>query len=157
MFVFGLGLGSVMQVLVIAVQNAVEYKDLGAATSGVTYFRSIGGSFGTAVLGPLFSSHLTANIAHYLGALRLPAGVTIAALSPKPAGHASIGSPRRGHPRVRQLIAERVPGRGSGGPRLGSCSHGCFQSSSCERRWRPPTPARINHAIRRRPSRPSRG
>jgi hypothetical protein len=57
MFVFGLGLGSVIQVLVIAVQNAVEYKDLGVATSGVTYFRSIGGSFGTAVFGSLFSSH----------------------------------------------------------------------------------------------------
>jgi predicted MFS family arabinose efflux permease len=41
MFVFGLVLGSVMQVLVIAVQNAVEYKDLGVATSGVTYFRSV--------------------------------------------------------------------------------------------------------------------
>jgi EmrB/QacA subfamily drug resistance transporter len=41
MFVFGMGLGSVMQVLVIAVQNAVDYQDLGAATSGVTYFRSI--------------------------------------------------------------------------------------------------------------------
>jgi hypothetical protein len=40
-FVFGMGLGSVMQVLVIAVQNAVDYQDLGAATSGVTYFRSI--------------------------------------------------------------------------------------------------------------------
>ena len=83
MFVFGLGLGSVMQVLVIAVQNAVEHKDLGVATSGVTYFRSIGGSFGTAVFGSLFSSHLTANIAHFLGAVKLPAGVTSAALSPK--------------------------------------------------------------------------
>jgi hypothetical protein len=49
-----MGLGSVMQVLVIAVQNAVDYQDLGAATSGVTYFRSIGGSFGTAVFGSIF-------------------------------------------------------------------------------------------------------
>jgi EmrB/QacA subfamily drug resistance transporter len=38
MFVFGMGLGSVMQVTVIATQNAVDYNDLGAATSGVTYF-----------------------------------------------------------------------------------------------------------------------
>ena len=83
MFVFGLGLGSVIQVLVIAVQNAVAYKDLGAATSGVTYFRSIGGSFGTAVFGSIFSSQLAVNIAHYLGGRKLPAGITSGALSPK--------------------------------------------------------------------------
>jgi hypothetical protein len=43
-----------MQVLVIAVQNAIDYADLGAGTSGVTFFRSIGGSFGTAVFGAIF-------------------------------------------------------------------------------------------------------
>ena len=42
MFVLGLGLGSVMQVLVLAVQNAVDYEDLGVATSGATLFRAIG-------------------------------------------------------------------------------------------------------------------
>ena len=63
MFVFGMGLGSVMQVTVIATQNAVDHNDLGAATSGVTYFRSMGGSFGTAVFGSIFSNRLTANIA----------------------------------------------------------------------------------------------
>src|SRR5882757_6532665 len=45
-FVFGLGLGLVMQVLVLIVQNAVSYEDLGVATSGATFFRSIGASFG---------------------------------------------------------------------------------------------------------------
>jgi EmrB/QacA subfamily drug resistance transporter len=83
MFVFGLGLGSVMQVLVIAVQNAVDYRDLGAATSGATYFRSIGGSFGTAVFGSIFSNRLSANLAHYLGGVALPAGVSSATLSPE--------------------------------------------------------------------------
>src|SRR3954465_14090432 len=53
----GIGLGMVMQVLVIAVQNAVDYQDLGVATSGATMFRLIGGSFGTAVLGSLFATH----------------------------------------------------------------------------------------------------
>ena len=62
MFVLGLGLGSVMQVLVLAVQNAVEYKDLGVATSGATLFRSIGGSVGTAILGSIFSSELKSNL-----------------------------------------------------------------------------------------------
>src|SRR5690606_38780858 len=58
MLVLGLGLGLVMQVLVIAVQNAVDYKDLGVATSGAMLFRLIGGSFGTAVLGAIFAARL---------------------------------------------------------------------------------------------------
>jgi EmrB/QacA subfamily drug resistance transporter len=59
MFVMGLGLGLVMQVLVLAVQNAVEYSELGVATSGATLFRSMGGSLGTAVLGAIFTNRLT--------------------------------------------------------------------------------------------------
>jgi EmrB/QacA subfamily drug resistance transporter len=62
MFVLGLGLGGVMQVLVLAVQNAVDYKDLGVATSGATLFRSIGGSVGTAILGTIFSNRLSAEL-----------------------------------------------------------------------------------------------
>ncbi len=62
MFVLGLGLGLVMQVLVLAVQNAVEYKDLGVATSGATLFRSIGGSVGTAILGSIFASRLASGL-----------------------------------------------------------------------------------------------
>jgi EmrB/QacA subfamily drug resistance transporter len=63
MFVLGLGLGLVMQVLVLAVQNAVDYSDLGVATSGATLFRSIGGSVGTAILGSIFSSRLVSQLA----------------------------------------------------------------------------------------------
>jgi DNA-binding MarR family transcriptional regulator len=58
MFILGFGLGMVMQVLVIAVQNVVEYRDLGTATSGVTFFRSIGSSFGVAVFGAIFANEL---------------------------------------------------------------------------------------------------
>jgi hypothetical protein len=61
--VTGLGLGLVMQVLVIAVQNAVEYQDLGVATSGATVFALIGGSLGTAVFGAIFSNRLTSELA----------------------------------------------------------------------------------------------
>jgi EmrB/QacA subfamily drug resistance transporter len=68
MFVLGLGLGMVMQVLVLAVQNAVDYKDLGVATSGATLFRSIGGAVGTAVLGSIFSNRLTSELASSLPA-----------------------------------------------------------------------------------------
>jgi hypothetical protein len=66
MLVLGLGLGMVMQVLVIAVQNAVDYGDLGVATSGATLFRLIGGSLGTAVFGAIFAARLTRNLEHFL-------------------------------------------------------------------------------------------
>lgn len=66
MLVLGLGLGLVMQVLVIAVQNAVDYKDLGVATSGATLFRLVGGSLGTAVLGAIFAARLDANLTRLL-------------------------------------------------------------------------------------------
>jgi EmrB/QacA subfamily drug resistance transporter len=66
MLVLGLGLGMVMQVLVLATQNAVSYEQLGVATSGATLFRSIGGSLGTAVLGAIFSGQLTAELADKL-------------------------------------------------------------------------------------------
>ena len=62
MFVLGLGLGCVMQVLVLAVQNAVDYKDLGVATSGATLFRSMGGTVGTAVLGSIFNNRLASEL-----------------------------------------------------------------------------------------------
>jgi EmrB/QacA subfamily drug resistance transporter len=68
MLVLGLGLGMVMQVLVLAVQNSVSYEQLGVATSGATLFRSIGGSLGTAVLGAIFSGRLSSELADKLPA-----------------------------------------------------------------------------------------
>ncbi|THV25957.1 MDR family MFS transporter [Glycomyces paridis] len=59
MLILGLGLGLAMQVLTIAVQNTVPYAQLGAATSGVTFFRTVGSTFGTAIFGTLFSNQLT--------------------------------------------------------------------------------------------------
>jgi EmrB/QacA subfamily drug resistance transporter len=79
MLVLGAGLGMVMQVLVLAVQNGAEYRDLGAATSGATFFRSIGGSFGVAVFGAIFASQLTSNLARYLPPGALPGNATVAA------------------------------------------------------------------------------
>jgi EmrB/QacA subfamily drug resistance transporter len=58
MFILGVGIGLVMQILVTAVQNAVDPGDIGAATAGANFFRSIGGSFGTAVLGALYTNEL---------------------------------------------------------------------------------------------------
>ncbi|MFJ3205551.1 MDR family MFS transporter [Streptomyces sp. NPDC086989] len=58
MFVLGAGIGLCMQVLTIAVQNTVDYADLGTATSGVTFFRTLGSSFGTAVFGTIYANTL---------------------------------------------------------------------------------------------------
>jgi EmrB/QacA subfamily drug resistance transporter len=66
MLTLGVGLGMVMQVLVIVVQNSVDYRDLGVATSGATLFRLVGGSLGTAVLGAIFASRLTAHLSRLL-------------------------------------------------------------------------------------------
>ena len=58
----GAGLGLSMQTIVIALQNAVEFKDMGVATSSNTFFRSLGSVFGTAIFGTI----LTNRLGHYL-------------------------------------------------------------------------------------------
>jgi EmrB/QacA subfamily drug resistance transporter len=70
MVVIGVGLGLCMQSLILAVQNAVDPGDLGAGTSAATFFRSLGGSFGVAILGAVLSNRLTAGLAE-----RVPAAV----------------------------------------------------------------------------------
>ncbi len=67
MFVLGFGIGLCMQVLTIAVQNTVEYADLGTATSGVTFFRTLGSSFGTAVFGTIYTNALGPNLRDGIG------------------------------------------------------------------------------------------
>jgi EmrB/QacA subfamily drug resistance transporter len=62
MLLLGVGLGFVMQILIIAVQNAVDYRDLGVATSNAILFRFIGGSLGTALLGAILAKQLTINM-----------------------------------------------------------------------------------------------
>ncbi|MCT2278968.1 MFS transporter [Micromonospora chalcea] len=70
MVVIGIGLGLCMQSLILAVQNAVSVRELGAGTSSATFFRSLGGSFGVAILGAVLSSRLTTELAGRLpGAL----------------------------------------------------------------------------------------
>ncbi len=66
MLVLGAGIGLCMQVLVIIVQNTAEYRDLGVATSGVTFFRTLGSSFGAAVFGSIYANHLATNLATVL-------------------------------------------------------------------------------------------
>jgi EmrB/QacA subfamily drug resistance transporter len=82
MFVLGVGLGCVMQVLVLIVQNAVPYSELGVATSGATFFRSIGGSFGTAIFGAIFSNVLVGNLVRHLHGAKLPSGLSTSSVTP---------------------------------------------------------------------------
>ncbi|MGW5068098.1 DHA2 family efflux MFS transporter permease subunit [Streptomyces cyaneofuscatus] len=83
-FVFGAGLGLVMQVLVLVVQNAVSYRDLGVATSGATFFRSIGASFGVAIFGTVFTNRLTGQLDSALAGRSLPPGVDAERLAADP-------------------------------------------------------------------------
>jgi DNA-binding MarR family transcriptional regulator len=62
------------------VQNTVDFKDLGAATSGVTFFRTIGGSFGVSVFGAIFTNQLASHLAAALKGVPLPAGFTAASV-----------------------------------------------------------------------------
>jgi len=85
MVVLGLGMGLAMQVLVLAVQNAVDYRDLGTATGLVSFTRSMGGSFGVAIGGAILSNRLAANLSgRHLDVNSLRSGPSrIAALPPE--------------------------------------------------------------------------
>jgi EmrB/QacA subfamily drug resistance transporter len=73
MIIIGLGLGQLMQVPILATQNAVEHRYLGTATSVITFFRSIGGAIGGAVFGTILVSRLS----HHLSEILPHAGVGV--------------------------------------------------------------------------------
>ena len=58
MVVMGLGFGLITQIMVVAVQNAVEQRKIGTATASTNFFRSLGGSLGLALFGAIFSARL---------------------------------------------------------------------------------------------------
>ncbi len=93
MVVLGLGLGCVMQVLVIAVQNAVEQRDLGVGTSSATFLRSMGASFGVAIFGAIFSNQLAGNLKKNLPSSALQQGINPASLQGNPASLAHLPAP----------------------------------------------------------------
>lgn len=70
--ILGAGIGLSMQVLVLIVQNTSNFEDLGVATSGVTFFRTIGSSFGAAIFGSLFVNFLDRRIGPALAASGAP-------------------------------------------------------------------------------------
>jgi MFS family permease len=74
MAVVGIGVGLCMQVLVIITQNNVAMSDIGVATSTSQFFRSLGGTFGTAIFGAVLSSRLSHYLAESLRGRLAPAG-----------------------------------------------------------------------------------
>ncbi|WP_454084369.1 MDR family MFS transporter [Georgenia sp. Marseille-Q6866] len=74
----GIGQGASMQNLVLAVQNTVSLKDMGAASSAVAFFRSLGGAIGVQVLGAVLSAHIATLLVSRLADAGIPAG-TLAA------------------------------------------------------------------------------
>lgn len=84
MALLGAGIGMVMQILVLAVQNEAPVEDLGVATSTITFFRAVGGSVGVALFGALFSARLT----DLLGAA--PTGMTPEQIRALPADEAAL-------------------------------------------------------------------
>ena len=149
MFVFGVGMGLIMQVLVVAVQNAVSYEDLGVATSSATFFRMIGGSFGTAVFGAIYAIVLNHTIAPTLA--KVPASVlkkfNPQTINPSVLGPAEID--RRGavllhevHRRRHPCHPDRLPGGGADRLRGLPPELAPARGASCARRSRPSTWAR---------------
>ncbi len=83
MAIFGIGLGMNMQSLVLAMQNAVPAKDMGVASAASSFFRSIGGTLGTAIfLSILFSEAGTKIAQQYAGAAHDPAYIAAAKANP---------------------------------------------------------------------------
>ena len=63
MSIMGVGIGALIQNIVLAVQNTVDVSQVGATSATVSFFRSLGGAVGVAVLGAVLANHVTANVA----------------------------------------------------------------------------------------------
>ena len=92
LIILGAGIGLSMQVLVLIVQNTSNFEDLGVATSGVTFFRTIGSSFGAAIFGSLFSNFLKSRMG---AALAVSGASPDAVSSPGPCTDNHTTWPRR--------------------------------------------------------------
>ena len=117
MVILGMGIGGVMQVLVIIVQNSVPHSELGVATSGATFFRSIGGSFGTAIFGAIFANVLVGNLARHLHGVRIPSGFSATDVTPALLSAPARDRSRRLRGRLRRVHPDRVHRRRARSPR----------------------------------------
>jgi EmrB/QacA subfamily drug resistance transporter len=92
MVVLGVGLGMIMQVIVLAVQNAVPYRDLGVATAGANLFRSLGAAFGVAIFGSILNNRLDYYLPRLVPTSSLN-GISRGALTASPAQLRTLPAP----------------------------------------------------------------
>ena len=92
MLLIGLGVGFVMQIIVVIVMNAAPREHMGTAVSSATFFRSIGGSFGVAAFGAIFNNRFFSELTHYLppGALKAMKAVSGNTIASNPAQLAAL-------------------------------------------------------------------
>ena len=95
MFIAGLGVGTTFSVPTIVIQNAVPFKQLGVATSNLTFFRQIGGTIALAFVGTIFATSFQDHLVPQIDGGR------------RAASRSSTGSPRRPQRRVRLQLADR--------------------------------------------------
>ncbi len=101
MLVIGIGLGMAMQPLILAVQNSLDLRDMGAGTSAATFFRSLGGSVGVAALGAVLSNRLIAELRPAL----------TAALHKLPPDQAAVWAPKLGNLSINDPASlKKLPG-----------------------------------------------
>ena len=146
MVVIGVGLGLCMQSLILAVQNAVSVRDLGAGTSSATFFRSLGGSFGVAILGTVLSSRLASGLVRPAARCHRAASAAGAGrgggewwhqhLDQRPGDHPGpAGAGPRGHPgRLRRRAGHGLPDRRSDRHRGGGGHPDAAQHATAGRR-----------------------
>jgi hypothetical protein len=91
----GLGMGQLGPSMVLIVQNAVQYKDLGVATAGLAFLRSLGGVMGSAALGAVYSNRVETLIPRYVGADALATVPDVDALQGRPRVIRALDEPIR--------------------------------------------------------------
>ena len=95
MIILGVGIGATLPVLTIAVQNAVELRDLGSGTASVNFFRTLGSTIGVAVFGAVLTRQLDDAITAGLVGVELPDGITTDTLTQDPRALGALTEPLR--------------------------------------------------------------
>ncbi|HET7798770.1 MAG TPA: MDR family MFS transporter [Humibacillus xanthopallidus] len=119
MFFFGIGLGFNFQPLTLAVQNAVDRRDMGVATSSATFTRQIGGTLGTAVFLSILFSQAGTKISE-----------AFAAIAPTPAFQAALRNPTGGDPATNKAFAEQLQAAQQSGGTGGGIGGAALSDSS---------------------------
>ena len=95
MFIVGLGVGPTFSVFTIVIQNAVPFRELGVATSNLTFFRQIGGTIALAFVGTIFGTTFQEQLGPQMVRRRRPAGRHRGLLRRRPGGPARLPGPDR--------------------------------------------------------------